>query len=191
MLEHLPRGVGRALKDVRPGLEKVVFNDAVAADAPDCIEVASSAFEDGAALPVRFTADGDKLSPPLAWKGVPEGTAAVVLLIEDPDAPAPAPLVHTIAWALPGADGELAEGDLKSPAGEGQDLSLGRNSFLGAEYLPPDPPPAHGPHRYVFQVYAVNAPLELHGKPIRTQLVHAMKGHVIGKGSLIGTYERA
>jgi Raf kinase inhibitor-like YbhB/YbcL family protein len=190
MLEHLPRGVGRALKDVRPGLEKVVFNEEVAADAPDCIHVSSSAFEDGSAIPARFTADGEKVSPPLSWRGVPQGTAAVVLLIEDPDAPAPAPLVHTIAWALAGHDGELADGALKSPGSAGDGVSLGRNAFLGAEYLPPDPPPAHGPHRYVFQIYALDQTPDLHGKPIRSQLVHAMRGHVIGKGSLIGTYER-
>ena len=190
MLEKLPRGLGRALKNVRPGLEKVVFNEDVAADVPDCIEVTSAAFQDGQSMPARFTMDGEKLSPPLAWTGVPPGAAAVVLLIEDPDAPLPAPLVHTIAWALAGEDGGLAEGALKSEGSVGEDLSLGRNSFFGAQYLPPDPPPAHGPHRYVFQVFALDRAPDLHGEPIRSQLVHAMKGRLIAKGSLIGTYER-
>ena len=168
----------------------MVYYDVAAQGAPECIQVTSPAFDNDAAIPVRFTADGEKLSPPLQWSGVPEGAQAVVLLVEDPDAPAPSPLVHTIAWALPGEDGGLAEGALKSPASGGEALSLGRNSFLGADYLPPDPPPGHGPHHYVFQVYALDAKPDLHGTPVRTQLIHAMKGHIVGRGCLIGTYER-
>ena len=190
MLEKLPHAVGEALRNVRPGLEKTVYEEEVAAGAPACITLASSAFQDGGAIPARYTEDGEKLSPPLAWTGVPAGAAGVVLLIEDPDAPAPSPLVHTIAWALAGVDGELAEGALKSKGSPGEGFSLGRNSFLGAAYLPPDPPPGHGAHRYVFQVYALDQAPELHGSPVRTQVVHAMKGHVIGKGRLIGTFER-
>lgn len=191
MLENLPRGVGRALRDVRPGLETIVYHSEAVGDAPETIRVTSPAFEDGGAIPAKYTADGEKLSPPLKWEGAPAETAAIVLLIEDPDAPAPSPLVHTIAWALPGVDGELPEGALKSPHHPGEAISLGRNSFLGAEYLPPDPPPGHGPHRYVIQVFALDQAPDLHGKPIRTQLTHAIKGHVIARGMLIGTYERS
>lgn len=190
MLEKLPRAVGEALRNVRSGLEKTVYEEAVAAGAPACITLTSSAFQDGGAIPARFTEDGEKMSPPLKWAGVPPGAAGVVLLIEDPDAPAPSPLVHAIAWALPGSDGALGEGGLKSAGSIGDDLTLGRNAFLGASYLPPDPPPGHGPHRYVFQVYAVDQTLDLRGAPIRTQVVNAMKDHIIGKGRLIGTYER-
>ncbi len=190
MLEKLPHGVGEALKGARHGLDAILYHQEAAASAPESLTLTSSAFQDGAAIPVRFTADGDKLSPPLAWSGVPEGAQGVVLVIEDPDAPAPAPLVHTLAWALQGHDDELAEGALKSPGSGGGAISLGRNSFLGAEYLPPDPPPGHGPHRYCFQVFALDKALELHGSPIRTQVAHAMKGHVIAKGLLVGTYER-
>ena len=190
MLEKLPHAVGEALKGVSPGLDAILYRQPVAADAPQTLKLTSSAFADGQPIPVRYTADGDKLSPPLAWSGVPQDAAGVVLVIEDPDAPAPTPLVHTLAWALQGHDAELAEGALKSPGSGGEAISLGRNSFFGAEYLPPDPPPGHGPHRYCFQVYALDAAPELSGKPIRTQLVHAMKGRVIAKGLLVGTYER-
>ncbi len=190
MLEKLPHAVGEALRNVRPGLEKTVYEQDVAAAAPECITLTSAAFQDGGAIPAKYTEDGDKISPSLAWTGVPDGAAGVVLLIEDPDAPAPFPLVHAIAWALPGTDSELPEGALKSKGSAGEGFSLGRNSFLGAAYLPPDPPPGHGPHRYVFQVYALDRSPDLHGTPVRTQVIHAMKGHIIGKGRLIGTYER-
>ena len=190
MLEKLPRGVGEALRNVRPGLDAILYHQDVAAGAPECLQLASPAFEDGGALPVRFTADGGKLSPPLSWRGVPDGAQGVVLAIEDPDAPAPAPLVHTLAWALQGHVAELAEGALKSTGSGGEAISLGRNSFFGAEYLPPDPPPGHGLHRYCFQVFALDVAPKLSGSPIRTQVAHAMKGHVIAKGLLVGTYER-
>ena len=191
MLENLPHAVGEALKGARHGLDAILYSQEVAAHAPETLKVTSSAFADGQPIPARFTADGEKLSPPLAWSGVPEGAAGVVLVIEDPDAPAPSPLVHTLAWALQGHDAELAEGALKSPGSGGEPVSLGRNSFLGAQYLPPDPPPGHGPHRYCVQVFALDKVPELSGTPIRTQVAHAMKGHVIARGLLVGTYERA
>jgi Raf kinase inhibitor-like YbhB/YbcL family protein len=190
MLEHLPHGVGQALRGARHDLTAILYHQDWAASAPASIAVTSPAFADGEPIPVRYTADGEKLSPPLAWTGVPEGAQGVVVVIEDPDAPAPAPLVHTLAWALQGQDGDLAEGALKSPGSGGAAVSLGRNSFFGAEYLPPDPPPGHGPHRYAVQVFALDRAPELHGKPIRTQVAQAMKGHVIARGLLVGTYER-
>ena len=191
MLENLPHAVGEALKGARHDLHAILYHQELAADAPATLEITSSAFADGQPIPARFTADGEKLSPPLAWRGVPDGAAGVVLVIEDPDAPAPAPLVHTLAWALQGHDGELAEGALKSPGSGGEAISLGRNSFFGAQYLPPDPPPGHGPHRYCVQVFALDKAPELSGTPIRTQVARAMKGHVIARGLLVGTYERA
>ena len=191
MLEKLPHAVGEALKGVRHDLSAILCNQDWAASAPETLELTSSAFHDGGAIPVRYTADGDKLSPPLAWTGVPEGAAGVVLVAEDPDAPAPSPLVHILAWALQGHDGEIPEGALKSPGSGGEAISLGRNSFLSAEYLPPDPPPGHGPHRYCFQVFALDRAPELGANPVRTQVVHAMKHHVIARGLLVGTYERA
>jgi Raf kinase inhibitor-like YbhB/YbcL family protein len=191
MLQHLPQGVGEALREVRAGLERTTYYDPDFADAPELIQVSSEAFADGAALPARYTADGEKLSPPLAWTGVPEAAAAIVLIVEDADAPAPTSLVHTLAWGLPADQTGLAEGALRSPGSGGEALSLGLNSFFGAEYLPPDPPPGHGPHRYLFQLFALDAHPELHGKPIRTQVIHAMKGHVLAKGLLVGVYERS
>ena len=139
MLEHLPTAVGAALKSVRPGLEKLTLNLHFA-DVPQSITVESPAFQPDSPLPVDATEDGRKVSPPLTWRGVPAGAAAIVVMIEDADSPTPAPLVHLILLGLPGRDGRLAEGELKSAGGAGQAHDLGRNSFLRAEYLPPDPP---------------------------------------------------
>jgi Raf kinase inhibitor-like YbhB/YbcL family protein len=138
---------------------------------------------------VRYTADGEKLSPPLEWSGIPAGTAALVLLVEDADSPTPQPLVHAIVLDLPPSETRLAEGALPGPAG-GAARAMGRNSYFMARYLPPDPPPGHGAHRYAFQLFALDAAPTFKAPPGRRELVDAIRGHVLAKGSLIGTYER-
>ena len=190
MLEHTPKRVGEALRGFGPGLDKLTINGD-SKDAPRTVTVSSPAFADGAPIPADYTADGRKVSPPLAWRGVPAGTAEIVMVIEDADSPTPAPLVHAILVGLPGRDGELVEGELKSPGVPGRPHRLGKNSFLTAEYLPPDPPTGHGPHRYAVQVFALDRPLALDAEPGRGALVSALKGHVVATGLLIGTYERA
>lgn len=187
MLEKIPKIVGEALSGLKAGLEKTVFH-ADFAEAPDTVQLASAAFGDGAALPPRFTEDGAGTSPPLAWSGLPGGTAGVVLIAEDADSPTPQPLVHLLAWDLPPGAAGIGEGRLTASAEPA--ATLGRNSFMKDGWLPPDPPTGHGPHRYVFQVYALDRALDLPASSGRGALVAAMKGRVLAKGSLIGTYER-
>jgi Raf kinase inhibitor-like YbhB/YbcL family protein len=106
-------------------------------------------------LPVRFTADGEGVSPPLLWRNLPEGTASLALIVEDPDAPTPRPLVHAIVVDIDPALGGLPEGAIR-PDGAGADgKDVGRNSQFGEGWLPPDPPTGHGNHDYVFQLLAL------------------------------------
>jgi phosphatidylethanolamine-binding protein (PEBP) family uncharacterized protein len=108
LLEKIPHAVGAALSGLKAGLEKTAYRTDFS-DIPEGIALTSLAFGDGAPVPARFTADGADASPPLAWTGLPPGTARVVLLVEDAGSPTPNPLVHLIAWNLdPGAP--LAEG---------------------------------------------------------------------------------
>lgn len=193
MLENLPDALGHALRDVRAGLDQIAFNQSNLRTGLAAITVSSLAFADHAPIPARYTADGDGVSPPLQWQGVPAGAASLVLIVEDADAPTPRPLVHAILVDLPAEDGALAEGALKSPDHEGQHLHQGRNSFLSAGWLPPDPPPGHGQHRYAFQVFAIG-PVgvgEAFGDtPGREALMAAIRERAIASGCLIGTYER-
>ena len=189
MLEKLPRPLGEALRGSRAGLEKVLANAEETASVAPLMTLSSPAFEDGGPMPARFTADGEGRSPPLRWSGAPAGAASVVLMVEDPDAPSPQPLVHCIAWNLPG-EGEVGEGALDRSVADGGAYDLGRNSFLKAEYLPPDPPKGHGPHAYVFQVYALDARLGLRGTPSRGEVLKAMAARMLAKGVLTGVYER-
>jgi len=188
MFEHLPAQLGHALRRVRPGLDKLLCNDPAFADVA-VLPVHSRAFDDGAPLPLRYTADGEGLSPPIQWHHVPADARSVAVLVEDADSPTPRPLVHAIVWNLPGEDGVLGEGVLNAMHATGSP-DLGRNSMLQHAWLPPDPPPAHGAHRYGFQVFALDrAPA--HGEaPGRGKLLELLRGHVLASGLLVGTYER-
>ena len=74
MLEKLPSAFGRALGALRPGLEKLVVNDpGIVRSEIAKQRVTSTDFENGGKMPKRYTADGEGLSPPLAWSGVPKG----------------------------------------------------------------------------------------------------------------------
>lgn len=190
MLEKLPHAVGEVLRGFKPGLERTIYHGADMAAAPETILVRSASFAEGGPLPARYTEDGEGVSPPLSWSGAPTETASFVVVVEDADSPTPSPLVHAIVWNVHGQERELPEGALPSDADPGDDAAMGKNSYLDAEYLPPDPPPGHGPHRYLFQVYALGEPLDLDGHPGRGKLLEAMRGRVIARGVLTGTYER-
>ncbi len=191
MLQNVPAGVGRALSGIRGNADSLMSADAAFSAVPDVIQLTSPAFAQGGPIPVVYTEDGAKLSPPLSWIGVPPEAEGLVLLIEDQDSPTPRPLVHAILAGLSPHDGELAEGALPSPDHEGEDHGLGRNSFLRRAYLPPDPPRGHGPHRYAFQIFALDQIPEFSHVPGRGALLEALRGHVIARGMLVGTYERS
>lgn len=148
------------------------------------IEVSSGAFGYNEPIPAQYTADGDGLSPPLEWRCVPLSAEAVVVVVEDADSPTALPVVHSIMWDLPGTDASLPEGAL-------QDKRCASNDALAATWLPPDPPPGHGVHRYVFQVFALDTVPRFEARPDRAELLEKIKGHVIAKGLLIGTYGRS
>jgi Raf kinase inhibitor-like YbhB/YbcL family protein len=189
MLEKLPDALGHALRHQRAGLDKLAFNQSGLRSGMAAIEVGSAAFADHAPIPARYTADGEGLSPPLEWHGVPAGAGSLVLIVEDADAPTPRPLVHAIAVDLPASGHALAEGELNSTRADGE-VHVGRNSYLMSGWLPPDPPPGHGPHRYAFQFFALLPGEPFKGKPGRDAVMEAVRGRAVASGCLIGIYER-
>jgi Raf kinase inhibitor-like YbhB/YbcL family protein len=191
MLENLPDAIGHALREQRAGLDKTAFNAVDLRQGMAAITVTSLAFADHAPIPERYTADGAGVSPPLQWAGVPPAAASLLLIVEDADAPTPQPLVHAIVVDLEAAaEGALAEGALPSGDNEGIGLHVGRNSFLQASWLPPDPPPGHGLHRYAFQLFALEAGPSFDGTPGRDAVLEAVRERGLASGCLIGTYER-
>ena len=190
MLEKIPSALGRALRGVRAGFEKIVSEYPDFAAAPDGIRLESPAFADGEAIPARYTADGEGLSPPLRWHDVPAECQGLVLIVEDPDAPSRRPLTHLLAFDLAPDLTELPEGIFAGPRHEGLKEDLGRNAYLQAAWLPPDPPRGHGRHLYVFQLFALDRRLNFDGSPGLSAVVGAMADHVLCKGLLTGGYER-
>ena len=185
MLEHVPAWLGKALRNVRAGHGKLSIarlgGEGVIGRGG--FSLRSAAFDDGGELDPSFTADeDDAVAPPLEWSAPPAGTQEMVLIVEDPDAPSPTPFCHWLVWGLAPQKGKLLEG--QTPP------RVGKNSFGNSEWLLPDPPPGHGPHDYVFQLFALDAPLGLMPGAKREDVVDAMEGHVLAAALLAGTYTR-
>ena len=190
MLQNLPDFVGHALRDQRAGLDQIVFNRVTLRVGHGAIAVTSPSFVDHGPIPAPHTADGEGSSPPLQWTGIPETAASVVLIVEDADSPTPHPLVHAIAVGLAVDDNSLREGALDDDDQAPPEARLGRNSYLQHGWLPPDPPPGHGRHRYAFQVFALAGEVPLPEAPGRDALVETLTRDALASGLLIGTYER-
>jgi Raf kinase inhibitor-like YbhB/YbcL family protein len=190
MLEYVPEWLGEMLKNVRAGHAKLVVAQPNLADSWSTIELVSTAFSNGGHLPSRLTADSLGVSPPLMWGDIPVGTTSLALIVEDPDAPTPNPLVHAILWDIPPTVRRLEEGAISADRDGGDGRDIGRNSYLGEGWLPPDPPTGHGPHDYVFQLFALKDAPDIGRNPGRSAFVEAIEGNVLGVGLLVGTYSR-
>ena len=191
MLEHVPHWLGHALRNVRAGAEKICIAQPELGGSFAPLDLSSPAFGNGARLPTRFTADGEGVSPPLLWGELPARTEALALIVEDPDAPSPQPLVHAIVWNIPPDTRRLEEGAIRADGAGGPDgRDVGRNSYFAEGWLPPDPPTGHGEHRYAFQLFALGHADDPGETPGRGALVKAMAGRVLAAGLLTGTYSR-
>ncbi len=147
----------------------------------------SSAFDDGDAIPAEYTCDGDNISPPLALAGVPDGTRSLVLICDDPDAPAKT-WVHWVLYDLPPTLTELHEAvpDHREPDMGGLH---GTNDFKNLGYGGPCPP-AGSAHHYHFKLYALDKMLNLEPGATKESVESAMGEHLLAQTELVGTYER-
>jgi Raf kinase inhibitor-like YbhB/YbcL family protein len=157
---------------------------------PMSFELTSSAFADDQEIPVRYTCEGDDVSPPLAWNQPPAGTRSLALIVDDPDAPDPKTprmtWVHWVVYGLPAEARSLPEGVAqKALPGAAR---FGKNGWKRAEYGGPCPP--IGRHRYFHKLYALDVELPDLGTPTQFELMNAMEGHVLAQTELVGTYEK-
>ncbi len=156
--------------------------------------ISSAAFKHGERIPERFTGEGDDVSPPLQWKGVPAGTKQFVLICDDSDAPSPQPWVHWVLYGVPATTTGLIEGlptteKLDVPPGALQ----GKNSWsLGVTtgYRGPMPPAGHGLHHYHFRLYALDHEFDFEPGLEKRTVVSAIAGHILAEAEIVGTYER-
>jgi len=149
-------------------------------------ELTSSAFAHEEPIPVKYSCDGENISPPLAWSDPPEGTQSFVLINDDPDAPVGV-WIHWVLYNIPGDSRGLNEA---IPAQEelGDGSQHGENSWGRRDYGGPCPP--SGTHRYFFKLYALDIVLELGAGADKETLLDAMEGHVLAEAELMGTFER-
>lgn len=148
----------------------------------------SNAFDNGDIIPSKYTCEGEDISPPLVWAGVPENAQSLVLIVDDPDAPDPkAPKMTWVHWVLyniqPDVSG-LPEDIMSAKLPPGTEEGL--NDWNRTGYGGPCPP--IGRHRYFHKLYALNTMLEGMNTPTKAKVEAAMKGHIIAQTELVGTY---
>ena len=155
------------------------------------LDLTSWAFSEGQTIQERYSGEGADFSPPLSWSVLPEGTQELALICDDPDAPR-GTWVHWVIYKIPATVTELPEdlGGIAGREGEMAAVVEGKNSFGKTGYAGPMPPPGDGPHRYFFKLYALDSKLDLEPGLDKQSLLMAIEGHILGKGELMGTYER-
>ena len=143
------------------------------------IQITSPDFQDQENLPARFTCDGVGVNPALSLTNIPPNTQSLVLIVDDPDAPA-GTFTHWLVWNLDPHIKEIKSGEL--PAG----ASVGLNSGRQTNYYPPCPP--SGTHRYFFQIFALDTRLSLPAGSSRDELEKACQNHIVDQAVLVGFY---
>lgn len=146
------------------------------------------AFEEGGAIPARYTCDGAGTAPALEWEGAPERTQSYVLIMEDPDVPKElggGPFVHWIVYGIPLSARSIPEGELVG--------TVGQNSAGSSGYVGPCPPREYEPseHRYVFTLYALDiGASNFVVQPNKSAVMSMMAGHILAQATYTGRYRR-
>ena len=146
------------------------------------IRVTSTAFESGAAIPQKYTCDGNNVNPSLKIESVPDKAHSLALIIDDPDSPA-GTWDHWLVWSIEPKIGEIVENSIPKNAVNGTN-SFGNLGYGG-------PCPGSGTHRYFFKVFALDTKMSISQGSRRAALEDAMAGHIIDQGELMGSYTRA
>lgn len=144
--------------------------------------VKSAAFSAGEAIPRQYSCQGKDVPPPLTLSEPPAGTQSWALLVDDPDAPGRT-FVHWTVWNLPVAERTIGEKPLPKSARQG------KNDFGKIGYGGPCPPPGKV-HHYRFRAFALDGELTLPPGASSAELERAMKGHILGETTLVGTFAR-
>lgn len=173
-----------------PGARRAPGKAGTAAKETGCtmsLRLTSPAFAAGQSIPIDHTCEGSDVSPPLHWSGAPPGTKSFALICDDPDAPG-CTWVHWLLYNIPGTTGKLRE---HMPASETlpDGAQQGISDFGRCGYGGPCPPPGR-PHRYFFNLYALDTLIALRPRASKAAVEKAMQGHILGETSLLGYYQR-
>lgn len=145
------------------------------------MEITSPAFKNGARVPQKYTCQGPNISPPLQFSNVPDGAKSLVLMVEDPDAPAK-PWVHWLVFNIPAEAGGFEEGAIAPGSTQG----LCNGNTFGYE----GPCPPENEHQYLFRLYALDIRLDIPDASDRKVVLREMEGHVLAEAVLKGSYKK-
>jgi Raf kinase inhibitor-like YbhB/YbcL family protein len=148
--------------------------------------VSSSTLKENGLMPIKYTRDGDNLSPPLNWSGIPNETKSLVIIMYDPDAPSGV-FYHWILYNIPKNINSIPEGIQKSPITPYG--YQGINSYNTLGYDGPSPPKG-STHRYIFLVLALDTELALGPNAYYSQVLNSTKGHIIAYAELTCLYRK-
>ena len=174
------------MKRIAPFLILIFLGMGICYAKDDAMRLISSAFKYGDMIPKKYTCDGDDISPPLRWDGVPKETKSFALICDDPDAPM-GTWVHWVYYNIPKNVRSLPESIVpnENPYIGG---TQGINDFKRVGYGGPCPP--MGTHRYFFRLYALDDVLDLPAGLTKDQLLDKIEDHIIGSAILMGIYSR-
>jgi Raf kinase inhibitor-like YbhB/YbcL family protein len=149
--------------------------------------IKSPVFQNGDAMPLKYTCKGENISPPLFWEGPPDNTASFALICEDPDAPS-GMFSHWVIYNILKGTVNLPQGVPTYDITENGAMQ-GVNDAGETGYYGPCPPPGAA-HRYFFKLYALDKILEVESGLTREQLLKAMEGHIIGEADIMVKFKR-
>ncbi len=145
------------------------------------LKVSSSAFSDNSNIPMKYTCEGQQVSPPLEISGIPSDAKSLALIVHDPDAPMDGGFTHWVVWNIDPSTTSIPEG---FDGGE-----QGLNGAKKTGYIGMCPPT--GTHHYHFMVYALDTKLNISKQTGKDGLEKAMKGHILAQGELVGLYKKS
>lgn len=145
------------------------------------LKITSSAFPDNGNIPIKYTCEGEQVSPPLNIAGIPSETKSLALIVHDPDASMKGGFTHWLVWNIDPSTPSIPEGF--------NGAAQGLNGAQKTGYIGMCPPT--GTHHYHFMVYALDTKLDISKQTGKDGLEKAMKGHILAKGELIGLYKKS
>jgi Raf kinase inhibitor-like YbhB/YbcL family protein len=149
------------------------------------LAITSPVFDDGDAIPARYTRYGANVSPPLEWGGAPQDTRSYVLLVEDPDAPS-GTFRHWAVYNISPLEAGLPEGASRQERGDEREAL---NGFGHARYDGPQPPRGHGAHHYHFRLAALDVErLDVPPSARAEDVWRAARPHILAEADLVGVY---
>ena len=147
----------------------------------------SDAFPDGGVVPAKYSGRGGNVQPGFKFSGAPEGTVSYAIIFHDIDVSlkgSTGDVLHWIVWNIPVAAGGIPEGSVPAGAVQGRGIT-GQNAYFG-----PGAPAGPRYHHYVFELYALNANVELPPTASRDDLLKAMTGKIVAKAAYVGRFRQ-